>query len=75
MTPTRRQQLERLQRALRFNCPALWGAEGPAKEEQAERILLNVRAKLRPIEKAEHHERMNKIFEQRYNADTAINYY
>ena len=75
MTPTRRQQLERLQRALRFNCPALWGDEGQEKEDQAERILSKVRAKLRPIEKAEFRERANKIFEQRYNADTAINYY
>lgn len=73
MTPTRRQQLDRIRRRLRSH-PALWGDLGQSKEDQADRILSAIRKKLAPIEKAEHRERINKIFEQRYNIDTAIYY-
>jgi hypothetical protein len=74
MTTTRRQQLDRILRNLRRSDSPLWGNQGQEKEDQAERVIFKIRARLRPIEKAEHRERMNKIFEQRYNADTAINY-
>lgn len=73
MTPTRRQQLDQLARKLRHS-PALWGDEGPAREEKADRILGKIRARLRPIEKEEHRQRVNAIFERRYSIDTAINY-
>lgn len=74
MTPTRRQQLDRLARKMRTS-PALWGDEGPQREAKADRVLSRIRAKLRPIEKAEFHARANALFEQRFANDTAINYY
>lgn len=73
MTPTRRQQLDRLCRSIR-NGNAIWGDEGEAREEKAERVLKKARSRLAPIEKEEHRARMNEIFERRYAIDVAIYY-
>jgi hypothetical protein len=73
MTPARRQQLDRLCRRIR-NGAALWGDEGPAREEKADRVLHKARSRLAPIEKEENRARMNEIFERRYSIDTAIYY-
>jgi len=74
MTPTRRKQLERIQRKLRAADSALWGNQGQNKEDQAGRILSKVRARLRPIERAEHYARFDAEFKRRYLIDVAINY-
>jgi hypothetical protein len=75
MTPLRRAQLDRLLWKVRTSTANLFGDNGLEKEEQCIRIIKACKRRLAPLWDEEARARKNALFERRYAADTAINYY
>jgi hypothetical protein len=75
MSPLRRAQLDRLLWKVRTSTANLFGDNGPEKEEQCIRIIKACKRRLAPLWNEDARARANALFERRYAADTAINYY